>query len=71
VVVNLSDVRSQGRVKVPWEELRGISCHLTDLFTGAVYERNGEEMIDSGLYVDLEGWGFHFLKFQVCHISET
>jgi hypothetical protein len=65
VVVNLSDARSQGRVKVPWDELRGISCHLTDLFTGAVYERNGEEMIDSGLYVDLEAWGFHFLKFQI------
>jgi hypothetical protein len=63
VVVNLSGARSQGQVKVPWDELKDISCRLTDLFTGAVYERKGEEMLDSGLYVDLEAWGFHFLKF--------
>ena len=63
VVVNLSGARSQGGVKVPWEELKGMSCRLTDLFTGAVYERKGEEMVDPGLYIDLEAWGFHFLKF--------
>jgi glycosidase len=63
VVVNLSGVKSQGRVKVPWDELKKMSCRLTDLFTGAVYERKGDEMFNSGLYIDLEGWGFHFLKF--------
>jgi len=36
---------------------------LTDLLTGAVYERKGEEMFDSGLSIDLEAWGFHFWKF--------
>jgi hypothetical protein len=64
VVVNLSFERSQGRVKVPWgDELKSIPYRLTDLFTGAVYDRTGEEMFDSGLYIDLEAWGFHFLKF--------
>jgi hypothetical protein len=50
-------------VNVPWEEVKSISFRLTDLFTGAVYERKGEEMFNSGLYIDLEAWGFHFLKF--------
>jgi hypothetical protein len=63
VVVNLSGAKSQGMVKVPWDELKGSTRRLTDLFTGAVYERNGGEMFHSGLYVDLEPWGFHFLKF--------
>ena len=63
VVVNLSGARSQARVKVPWDELKGTSCRLTDLFTGEVYERKGEEMVNAGLYIDLEAWGFHFLKF--------
>ncbi|HSB35125.1 MAG TPA: alpha-amylase, partial [Nitrospirota bacterium] len=63
VVLNLSGTRSQGRVRVPWDELKGMSCRLTDLFTGAVYEGKGEEMLNSGLYVYLEAWGFHFLKF--------
>lgn len=26
-------------------------------------ERKGEEMLDPGVYIDLEAWGFHFLKF--------
>jgi hypothetical protein len=63
VVVNLSGARSQGRVEVPWEELMNISCRLTDLLTGAIYEREGEEMFNSQLYIDLEAWAFHFLKF--------
>jgi len=63
VVVNLSGARSQGRVKVPWDELKSIFFRLTDLLTGAVYERKGEEMFDSGLSIDLEAWGFHFWKF--------
>jgi hypothetical protein len=63
VIVNLSSTRSQGKVKVPWEELKNISCRLTDLFTGEIYERKGGEMLDLGVYIDLEAWGFHFLKF--------
>jgi hypothetical protein len=63
VVVNLSGARSQGKVKVPWEDVRSMSCRLIDLFTGAFYEREGEEMFNSGLYIDLEAWGFHFLRF--------
>jgi hypothetical protein len=26
---------------------------------GEVYDRSGNEMRDSGLYVDLEPWGYH------------
>jgi hypothetical protein len=63
VVVNLSGTKSQGKVQVPWDELKNTSCRLTDLFTGEVYDRKGEEMLNSGLYIDLEAWGFHLLKF--------
>jgi len=63
VVVNLSGARSQARVRVPWEELKNGSWRLTDQLTGAVYVREGEEMFNQGLYIDLEAWGFHFLKF--------
>jgi hypothetical protein len=62
-LVNLSGGRSQCQVKVPWDELKGTSCCLIDLLTGAVYERKGDEMVDPGIYIDLEAWGFHFLKF--------
>jgi hypothetical protein len=60
VVVNLSGARSQGRVWIPWGDLVGFRWCLTDVMTGVVYDRDGGEMTDPGLYVDLESWGFHF-----------
>ncbi len=63
IVVNLSDVPSQGNVRVPWEDLKGKMWRLKDIFTTEVYERDGEEMYGQGLYVDLPAWGFHFLEW--------
>jgi glycosidase len=63
IIVNFSDHKSQARVRLPWDELAGKSWCLRDVFTDEVYERDGSEMRHLGLYVDLEGWGFHFLKF--------
>lgn len=64
IVVNLSDARSQARVSCPWRDLAGRSWRLTDVLSGAVYERNGQELAGSGLYVELEGWGCHLLTFE-------
>jgi hypothetical protein len=63
IIANLSDHKSQGRVRLSWDELAGRSWRLNDVFTDEVYERDGSKMRRLGLYVDLEGWGFHFLKF--------
>ncbi len=63
VVVNLSDKQSQAKVRLPWDDARGRSWTLTDAFTGQVYERDGTQMRDAGLYVDLSPWGYHLLKF--------
>ena len=62
VVVNLSDARSQARVRMPWEDIAGRSWRLTDVFSGAVYERDGDEMRGVGLYVELDGWACHLLS---------
>jgi len=62
VVLNLSDAAAQGRVRVPWDELRGRSWQLTDLLSGELYQRDGDEMEGAGLYVDLPPWGCHFLR---------
>ncbi|RPJ52104.1 MAG: alpha-amylase, partial [Acidobacteria bacterium] len=61
VVVNLSSSCAQATVRVPWNELKGKTWRITDLFTGQVYDRSGDEMTNSGLYVDLPPWGFHLL----------
>jgi hypothetical protein len=62
IVVNLSDQRSQCRVRLPWDDLGGCVWRLMDVFREEVYERDGSEMLDHGLFVDLEPWGFHFLR---------
>jgi len=64
IVVNLSDARSQARVSLPWDDLAGRWWRLVDALSGAVYERSGDELCDTGLYVDVEGWAFHLLRFE-------
>lgn len=60
IVVNLSDMQSQGLVCVPWTDLADHEWLLRDLITGVEYRRNGSQMLKTGLYVDLEPWGYHF-----------
>ncbi|WP_329444681.1 alpha-amylase family glycosyl hydrolase [Streptomyces canus] len=63
VVVNDSDRPARARLPLPWDDLRGRVCRATDLLTGAVYDRDGDELADCGLFVSLEGWGCHVLKW--------
>jgi len=63
IIVNLSEVRSQALVLLPWEDLPGRTWRLTDVLTGEIYQRDGVELRQPGLFVDLEGWQFHFFRF--------
>ena len=60
IIVNLSGHRSQALIPLPWEDLPGRAWRLTEAFTREIYERDGLELRQPGLFVDLEGWGFHF-----------
>ena len=64
VVINFRQEAAQARVQVPWDELKGRGWHLHDVLSGEAYDRNGSEMRDAGLYVDLGPWKCHL--FQVC-----
>jgi hypothetical protein len=63
VVVNLSDYPSQARLHLPWDDLSGKSWEISDALNGDTYTRDGKEIVEHGLYVGLEPWGFHFLVF--------
>ncbi len=63
IVVNLSGAPAQGLVHIPWSDLRGRDWHLQDVLSDAAFTRNGEEMAEIGLYVDLGPWNGHFLRF--------
>lgn len=64
VVINFSEGRMQARVRIPWEEVRKKTWRLTDVLSGTIYDRDGNEMVGAGLYVELEGWGYHFLRVE-------
>jgi Alpha amylase, catalytic domain len=64
IVVNLSEETAQARVQVPWDELRGRTWNLSDPLTGESYDRNGDEMRDSGLCIDIGPWSYHFFRLQ-------
>ena len=64
VVVNLSDAAAQAWVEVPWDEVGAQRWRLVDALSGAIYDREGAELRQTGLYVDLAAWGCHVLRFQ-------
>lgn len=61
--VNLSDKPAQALVRVGWQDLgSGRTWQLNDVLSGALYERDGSEMLSPGLYVELGPWSFHFFE---------
>jgi hypothetical protein len=64
IVVNLSAHRSQAMVHLPWDDLRGQTWRLVETLAWECYVRDGEDLANAGLFVDLDAWGFHFLKFE-------
>jgi Alpha amylase, catalytic domain len=62
IVVNLSTSSAQARVQVLWPGLRGKSWRLTDPLSGATYDRDGDEMQTSGIFVALESFNFHCFR---------
>jgi hypothetical protein len=65
IVVNFSEATAQARIHVPWDALRGRTWRLRDELTGSIYDRSGDEMRDSGLYVDIPPWGVHFFCLEL------
>ena len=56
--------QSQARIHLPWNDLAARTWQLLDVMSGDVFQRDGDEMNKSGLYVDLPAWRFSFVKIQ-------
>ncbi|HVN13099.1 MAG TPA: alpha-amylase family glycosyl hydrolase [Kineosporiaceae bacterium] len=65
VVVNLSDAPAQGRIPLPWPQLAHGLRTLEELLTNARLDRDGSELVDPGLFVDLPAWGYHVLALSL------
>jgi Alpha amylase, catalytic domain len=62
VVVNLTGAPAQGRVHLPWSDLRDGAWRLHDRLSDTVYDHDGVEMSEQGLYVGLEPWKYHLFR---------
>jgi len=63
IAVNFSDRPAQAQVQIPWADLGDGTWQLTDTLSDTIYERDGNEMSSSGLYVELSPWAYHFFQF--------
>jgi hypothetical protein len=61
VAVNLSGSAAQSWVDMPPGALRTPVVRLADLFSGLVVEHEADDLAHQGLYVSLDGHGFHVL----------
>jgi len=62
ILVNFSDVTSQALIKVPWDELRDKMWRLDDRLSDDTFERNGFDMRDAGLFIELKPWQCQLLQ---------
>lgn len=65
IVVNYSARRSQAMIRLTWDELRGKVWRLADALNGDGFIRDGDQLRTAGLFVDLDAWRFHFMKFEM------
>lgn len=59
VTVNYGPTQGQGYVNLPFVDLRGQKVRFQDLMSETRYEREGDDLSNRGLYLDLPAWGFH------------
>jgi hypothetical protein len=64
VVVNYSGNQGQCRLQLPFLEFRGRQVRLADVLGTEVYDRDGSDLVDNGLYIDHSPWHFSVFELQ-------
>ena len=62
VTVNYATNQSQCYVRLPLLDLAGRTVRFKDLMGPSCYERDGNELLSQGLYLDVPGWGHHVFE---------
>ena len=64
IVVNYSDHQAQCRLRLPFDGLAIGRWRLVDALGSEVYERDGGELTDPGLYIDLAAWRYNVFSLE-------
>jgi hypothetical protein len=62
VMINYAPIQGQCYTRLPLDGVHGGQVKLRDLMSDAVYDRNGEDLVTQGLYLDLPPWGYHVFE---------
>jgi hypothetical protein len=65
VVVNYAANQSQCRLPLPFADLRGKRVRLEDLITTEVYDRDGSELVNPGLFIDHAPWHCNVFALEI------
>ena len=65
VTVNYAPHQSQCRLRIPFSTLEQHTWRLQDQLSNAVYDRNGNDMVSAGLYLDEGPWQSRVFKMTV------
>jgi hypothetical protein len=64
VTINYGYTQGQCYLPLPWTDLQGNRLLLRDLTSATRYEREGNELIHRGLYLDLPEWHYHVFELR-------
>lgn len=62
VAVNYATHQSQCYVRIPFADLTGRMVRLNDLMGPASFDRDGQDLVSRGLYLDLAPWGYYVFE---------
>ncbi|MGA7782010.1 MAG: alpha-amylase family glycosyl hydrolase [Paraburkholderia sp.] len=62
VVVNYAGNRSQCYVRIAFADLAGRTVRLADMMGPPCFDRDGNELVSRGLYLDLPAWSYHVFE---------
>jgi hypothetical protein len=62
VAVNYADNQSQCYVRLPFPDMAGRTVWMKDMMGPASFDRDGNDLISRGLYLDLPPWSYHVFE---------
>jgi hypothetical protein len=65
ITVNYAGTQGQCYVRLPFPDLAGRTVRLKDLMGPASYDRDGDDLVSRGLYLDLPPWSYHVFEMTV------
>jgi hypothetical protein len=62
IAVNYAGNQSQCYVRLPFSDLTGHTARLKDLMGPASFDRDGNDLVSRGLYLDMAPWSYHVFE---------